>query len=321
MELKKLELSEKSINKDGTVFKFRYIGDPKKNKIDEENIRKLISRFMTQIQHYNVFKDIAFIRTILKDYDEQLFVLEYKENNKEEIIRYLFSTLYEYEMKETYEDESKNYKINYKLSDGSDTNKIEYTNVDIMSKKMSSFFNKIAMLNGIKPIIPNQNLNIIIEIYKIFYNEFPNFSDKNINKRIQAMMSILAEFGVCVNNYYSFVPYDNKEPMSLSLWQDIDEMFPVGEIKNIDDLIKIDTYYKDIIETAGEEIRNYINDYVNKDEILSNMSKLIYTANYNLSSLNDENLVNAIDRTEIEKDEALAGAKVIKKINSRLQKN
>lgn len=330
MEVNKLELNESVIDKEGNSFEIKYIGIPKKNKINEIEVRNLITKFMNQIDHYNTAKNVAFIRTILKDYDEQFLSLTYKEKSKEEHAEFAFSTLYSYEKTGIYDDSSKNYKIKYKLSDGINTNTIEYSDVSGIDKEMSWFFNKLVVLNGIKPITPSQNMKIIIEIYKLFYNENPNFSEKNINRRIQAMMSILAEFGICINNTYSLDPCDDysniglyydKEPTSLRLWQDVEDMFPVGEIKSIEDPVHLNDYYKNIIETAGEEIRNFMNNKTNIDEALTNMSKLIYMANYRLSSLNDETIEKVINNIEIEEQDAKEYTKIIKKIDSRIQKN
>ena len=58
----------------------------------------------------------------------------------------------------------------------------------------------------------------------------------------------------------------------------------------------------------------------NKDEVLTNMSKLIFAARYNLSLLNRETLDEAINNAEIDKEEAIESIKVIKKINNQIEK-
>ncbi len=40
------------------------------------------------------------------------------------------------------------------------------------------------------------NPKVLIEIYKLFYNENPDFSLSNTSIKVQTMMSILAQFGI-----------------------------------------------------------------------------------------------------------------------------
>ena len=66
---------------------------------------------------------------------------------------------------------------------------------------------------------------IIIEVYKLFYNQDPDFSDKNIGIKIQAMLSILSEFGVSISDYSFSLCGSKNITMSINLSNLIYELF------------------------------------------------------------------------------------------------
>ena len=163
----------------------------------------------------------------------------------------------------------------------------------------------------------------LIEIYKLFYDENPDFSLSNINIRVQTMMSILAQFGITLGADYSFSLLEkSKMPNSLYIEQLVNKLFPLGEITDVDEPIKLADEPKKIIKIVGECVREVINDGYNKDDALITISKVIHAGRYNLSSnSNVKELSNFTNRTQNEVESSIRLVnRIEKKLNNDKKK-
>lgn len=316
MSSKEVKFYQYNQDKNGRKIEIEYKGNPiVDNNIDED--RKLITKFMNYaINSNNMVKNICFLRTILKNYDEKSLLINYECKNFKETIKYDNLHMSFFDKKE--KDESFVFEhelgtdINFMFNHENNSSEL---NIKDKSEKISKILDEIDSLNNIKPIQLDKNAKMIIEIYKLFYNRYPDFTDKNINVKIQTMLSILAEFDITINEYYGFSIYDESNiPMSITLKSDIDYLFPFGQIINIDNPVKIKEEYQNLIKLIGNEIREYMRTE-NKIDILPIMSKVIYAARYSLSSIS--NVSDISKYTDCSNEDIESSIKLVKKINSK----
>lgn len=108
-----------------------------------------------------------------------------------------------------------------------------------------------------------------------------------------------------------------KMPISLNLEQLVNKLFPLGEISDIDDPVKLADEPK--IKIVGECVREVINDGYNQDEALITISKVIHAGRYRLSSnANVKELSEFTNRTENEVESSI---RLVKRIETKLNKS
>lgn len=159
----------------------------------------------------------------------------------------------------------------------------------------------------------------LIEIYKLFYNENPDFSSKGINIKVQAMMSILAEFGISLDDDYGFIPWEKEKiPISLKLEQRINKLYPLGEISSTENSVKLANEPKKIIKIVGECIREAIMNEENQNDALITISKVIHAEKYCLSS---NSYIKELSKFTVRNtDEVESSIKLLKRIENRINK-
>lgn len=323
---KEFKFKENKTYENGHKLEIRFEGIEKKN-IDLDKINNLLNKFIVdQSHHRTMVRTIANIRAILKEVEEKLLVISHIDSNgSKEIVKYdngnLF--LYEYDIKGSTSDEDR---ISIKYSPGNsldfsfedfDGNIVDYLNFNNTIKQFTNIVNRIYQLKHVNAIKLDRDSKVLIEIYKLFYNENPDFSDETINIRIQTMMSILAEFGISLGDDYSFSLLGKvKMPISLYLEEKVDRLFPLGEVVDIDEPIELANEAKNTIRIVGECIREVINDNYNKAEALITISKIIYAGRYNLSS--ESNIKKLSDFANRTLDEVESSIQLVKRIEKRI---
>ena len=326
MSTEQINFKESKTYDNGHKLEVRFEGI-KKESIDLDRVNNLLNKFMDdQTYHRNMVRNVANIRTILKGFEENLLVISHSDSNgSKEIVKYdncnLF--LYEYNIKESTSDEDQ---ISIKYNPGNsldfsfedfEGNIIDYPNSKNTITRFTDMLNRIYQLKHVSAIELDMDSTALIEIYKLFYNENPDFSDKTINIRIQTMMSILAEFGISLGDDYAFSLWGKvKMPISLNLEQKVSRLFPLGEIVDIDEPIELAKEPKNTIKIAGECIREAISDGYNKEEALITISKIIYAGRYNLySNIDIKALSEFANRTPNEVESSI---QLVKRIEKRI---
>ncbi|MDD6224234.1 MAG: hypothetical protein PUB18_04450, partial [bacterium] len=92
--------------------------------------------------------------------------------------------------------------LNISFSDFENASIIDYQNSKNINEQFVKLMKHIYLLKSAKAANLDMDSKALIEIYKLFYNENPDFSLSNINVRIQTMMSILAQFGISLGDNY-----------------------------------------------------------------------------------------------------------------------
>lgn len=322
MSLNNVEFNECIQGKNGDSFEFRYEGTPKSDGIDKNKVQELITRFMNRY-HGDMVTNVKFLRTILRDYDERLLIISYQNGEVKETIKFDNShiSLFEKTDKDSKFDES--FIVKFTPSDNisfmfTDTNNnvIDYSNIKNISDRITKVLQEIYYLSHAKSTELDQDSKVIVEVYKLFYNENPDFSDKNINIKIQTMLSILAEFYISVGDYGFSLSGKRNIPMSMNLSNIVYELFPLGEINEIDNPMQLREDAKKTISIVGEGIRNAIDSTDNQEEALITISKVIHAARYNLSST--ASIEDVAKYTDCSSDEVESSMKLVKRINKKI---
>ena len=203
----------KTLNFAKGSIELRYIGIAANDNVDLDKIEALLDAFINNHRHNNMIENVSIVRTILKDCEEKQLVIFYQDEKGSELVKYdnFNLLLYEKSKREENNDYNDRYKIKYE-STGSikldyNNNKIDITGspgIELISKEITETIKQIYYLKNTKAVILDINDKELIEIYKLFYNENPDFSSKDINIKVQTMMSILAEFGISLDDDYGF---------------------------------------------------------------------------------------------------------------------
>ena len=276
----------KMIVKKNDVFNICFNGI-KKDNINEKVIKKACDKYFNNIDICrDVNKIIGDVRTLFRDIDEELLLIECRKKGEFDYkIKYFNNSLTDYIVKEMGVDQNFNFfyqkngiYFNVLSKDESIINYINNnTYIDIYAKRLK-------LIKELKNISINKIDNDILyinEIYRLFYGNYPDYSQKNINIKIQNMVNILKEYGVKLFNNYNFNIYNEQNiPMSKTLNNIIDDAKPYININNCD--IHIDTKYKELICIIKDCIRNSKYKDIDFDSAVTYLSMVLYASKNDL---------------------------------------
>lgn len=323
-------MSQISINKlkkyeNGVTIKLKYEGTSTPV-FDEEKAYKLIETFFSSERLVSDMpRNISYIRTILKDANEKLLAIEYNDGKNVETIQYDNKNLVLFECKK-YDRDSNCMEVSFTSSNGLNVsfsglglaNSAKYAQMDNMKSKFNKVIEHIDELKYVGFVSLDNDSKLLVEVYKIFYKENPDFSKEDINIKIQAMVSILSQFDIYCGDY-SF-SFDGNMPESIALYAKVYDLFPLGEITVVDDPVELKTSAKERIEIVGETVRNAFSNEENINETLITISKTIYAGRYDVSHCDVRELIKN-SNINLTVSEAESSLKLVKKINDRMTEN
>lgn len=216
---------------------------------------------------------------------------------------------------------SKKYDLEISYNKKDDKVKVEYSNPNL----------NIESLNGITDLISYEIKNIsklinikhkeltkedieLIKLYKVFYQEFPNFNSEETEIKYQNMLFILRNYNIKYNiflngvnkvcNDFFYYPNENIiKSLTLKNWIEYIKDF----INNFDiDITEIDN--ENIKEKSttciiSSEIKKYINDFnYNEMDILNKTSEILFERSKNVHyskychQLKEYKLIKRIDK-------------------------
>lgn len=130
----------------------------------------------------------------------------------------------------------------------------------------------------------SKEMEVLIEIYRLFYHENPNFCDKNINIKIQSMMVILLYFGVSFGSDYGFHFLEEKRiPISSNLQDDIKNLYQIGEVTD-NKFIELSKDNKRIIKIVSDILFKETLDFNDTIDLTTSVSQVIYAREYCLQT-------------------------------------
>ena len=295
----------------------RYEGLTHHQDIDISQLDNELEEFIHTKCRNDMLKNIMMIRTILDSVEEKSLVVSYEDENTLEIVKYDCTNLYFYQKQR----KNKTLEITYMPNHGGLQIKDnycdleDYSTVQTVFKELASAIDRIHDLTKVKKIILDENSKRMIEIYKVFYQENPNFQSKDINIRMQTMMSILSYFDLSVG--YDFCLLGKMMmPISLQLEQDVERLYPFGEIDEVEDNVSLVQEAKKEIEIIGEAIRENISGRKELNEKLITTSRVLHAKRYNLpSNCQVDAISDFVRRTP---SEVKSTIKLVKQINDKI---
>lgn len=298
---------KKYVNK-WNVLEFTFRGIEKKENIDIEELSNLLDRCVRKIDNIrDVKKIILWIRTILKDFEEnslQLFVLG---NRYETQIVYQNEKLVFFKRSEVLEDAT--------LLD------VVYKNINDFNISIANEHAEIVRLL-MKEILSLEEYSIhdslnadeikICDSYKLFYNENPDFSKEDIDVKIQNMFYILNSFDV--HNKYSFT-LDDDSLISYNLEALIKNLIPFGEV--VIENANLPENYQRKVKMIGELVREFTG---NNSAKINEFGNLLYKKSRLERCVKYLSLKRLVEHTEVNEEEAKDTLALVKKINEKLEK-
>ncbi len=291
-------------------------------------INALLEDFINNHRHNYMTENVSIVRTIFKDCEEKLLVIFYQDETGSELVKYDNSnlSLYEKSKREENSEHFDRYKIKYespydiKLDyNNKETDMSNYLGIELVSKEINEIIKQIYYLKNAKAVVLDTDDKSLIEIYKLFYNEKPDFSSRDINIKIQTMMSILAEFGISLGDDYAFSLWGKvKMPVSLNLEQRVNKLYPLGEVDSVEDSVKLASEPKKIIKIVGECIRETILNEQNQTEALIIISKVIHAGRYCISSNSDVKKLSEF--TKCTTDAVETSVSLVKRIKTKIDR-
>lgn len=317
----------KTLNFAKGSIEVRYNGIPSVN-ADLDKIDALLEDFISNHRHNYMIENVSIVRTILTNCEEKLLVIFYQDEKGSELVKYDNSNLFLYEKSQREENSEyyDRYKIKYEPTNGiklhynnHETDVADYLGIELVSKEITEIMKQIYYLKNAKPIVLDTDDKALIEIYKLFYNENPDFSSKGINIKVQTMMSILAEFGISLEDDYGFSLCGKvKMPVLLNLEQRVNKLYPLGKVSSFEDGVKLAEEPKKIIKIVGETIKETITNEQNQNEVLITISKVIHAGRYCISSNSDVKKLSEFIESSTDKVES--SIKLVKRIETRIDK-
>lgn len=276
-------------NTDGMNIQFK--GIPLKENIDTNQIQEQINQFIKSDNYKNIVNIVCFLRTILRDYQEIKLFIFYKNEFGTELVEYSNLELMLFKKSENKQvgDYQESYRVQYHSSLGIDLN---YNNTDsinsndmrVASDKIYHLMNQINELKNAHSIELDPDVEKLIEIYTLFFNESPDFNNPNIEAKFQLMISILIQFGSQLDNFSS----DLNILYSKDIKTIIENLKLLNGIYPKNHKSKLNNYQKKVIRILRETIE--IDS--NQDEYLHRISKMIHIARYKHFSSSKGNFLN-----------------------------
>lgn len=240
----------------------------------------------------NVNKVVYYIRTIFRDYTEKYLRVEVSTQKQGH------NTIVMTNQKVTKYEINKSLEVNV----GNQVSfKFEYTDltgIRISLNNSNNLINDLSLgkinvnnifdyeietirrLNNIKStpgLYLGKDEKILIDIYKLFYNEYPDFSRIEDIYKTQSMMWLLYKEGIQLSDESGFSIRHSGKPWSDNIQNIIEHLIPFGKIYNYSgNKVKLNGETYKIIELMGKIIKAYGEFYEDKNLLLENISSISY---------------------------------------------
>lgn len=296
--MKKIKFEKSATNEDGGNLKIKYLGEVEDDYKDSNQFEEKLNIFVNlfskpylQVFSQDMQEKVSVLRTILKDCNEKDLSIVCESDGNKEIIQYIDKTLKFYKIENqryitTYQPHTGinfNYFLDQEVSETENKEKAQYL--------FSGMMDYVYKLKDIKTLNLDKETKMLLEYYRLFYNEIPNFMDQSINFKFQTMMVILKNFGVILSDNYSDYSISDdfgvSIPSSYALAHSIKNLFAFENISEIDCPVEVelDKKTKEIIKIVGSEVKeNNGNDVYTNNTMIANMCNIIYASEYNCPS-------------------------------------
>ena len=316
----KKKIIVKTIEQPNKKLSFRFIGTENNSNIDYEELNRILEKYFNyNTKTDDIYQIISWIRTILKDFDEEYLILEIANETTEEKVIYVNKVLTKY-IKKDKEHISLNYDINkdQNLSISLPSININhYSSYKQKEEEISKNLNQLYKLTNIIPVELTSFESALCLFYKNFYNEYPDFFDKDINIKMQSMMNILTTFGVIIDENIDFKLNSKKFPVSIELSKIITRLKPLGKVEHIPSYVQLTKEVENYIKVIGKNIMDYVKKTDNEIETLKKISRIFYSGEYCVPT---DAAINTIAHSyNYTKEEVTESFKLKKTINTEIR--
>ncbi len=227
--VKTFTFNQDKLDEDMGIIKISFVGEYQTfpNKLKER-----LDVFMNLKSHQDIKKNIIFLKTILASFEKRLLSISYFKDNVSFSLTLDNDNLVYYKENRnnneyTYENNILNFKVN------------GYPKVC----ELEDVFQVIKNISNLKPLTLSEEDQSLIKAYHIFYNKYPDFTNKNILREMKNMIIILQLFQINLKF---------KKPLNAQ----VNRLFLFGIIDYLDDDNDL-TAQK--IKYIGQKIRLYKN--------------------------------------------------------------
>jgi len=266
---------EKEINKENSHIHFKLV-------VNESTMSVVPLAYILNNKNFgtNINELVYYIRTIFRNYSEEILIVEIENTKCRKQVKLIKKDVEKYKYKEKLEDATINFTyspkgINFNIDNESYENNIDENASNILKE----CFKAINTLNNNKNININvfsKEQQILVEIYRLFFNESPDFSQKEDINKAQSMMWLLYKEGINLEDEDGFTIRHTGKPWSFNIETIIDGLIPYGKINDTFDSIKFKKESYNTIISMGQIIRRYIEKSKDQNLMLENISKISY---------------------------------------------
>lgn len=307
--MEKVKIS-KSYNLENESFIINYEGITEINNNDLSDLNNLLTDFVNNHNRVDMVTNVRILATIFKNFNNMKLEVFSHYNGVSENIRYKNDELLYYEKVII----SKGCKFEYYNLNGIKF-ECDKQGSKVVISLLTEMVEQLYFLKQFQKYDLNTDDKILIEIYRLFYNENPDFSDKNINIKIQTMMSILVQFNISLSEYSFTLWKNSKIPTSEDLNMQINKLYSFGKIKNEDNYIVLSEEAKMVIKTVSKSLNELINNNENFLEKLMLISRIIYISRYRISL--DTDIQEIAKITEVSQEDVLLCRSLVKKVENK----
>lgn len=272
---------EKVIENIQGFFYFRFIGEEKILFIDYEKLCLLLDNYFDKIKSYDDLRKIVCdIRTIFSSFNEEYLEIQLNLSNIYKVVKYSNKELIFYEKDEQINSDEK-LNVKYDLKNLCVTSTQDKLSLENLKKKEDYFNNNLVELQQLMKVdyveLTTKDKALCL-CYKLFYDELPDFSSKDINIKMQVMLSILLDFDICLIEEYDFKLNSKNIPVSYRLSKDINRLIPVGKLEKLDNSVVLDREVAKRVKIIGEETRKYLSKNEFEVDGLKKLGKILYSS-------------------------------------------
>jgi len=289
-------------SKDKQLY-IEFAGIQKVDNIDEKKINTILNNiFENNYIEFSIDKIVYYIRTIFKDYNEKYIFIKINDIIKNENINVTINNrkIENYEIEKDVEFKNigvAKFKMSHKedldwsISNLNGINLLTYS-CETKSSVLKLIFKNLRYIELINNNIFPKNLSrkekALVEIYKLFFNDYPDFSNKQTRYNVYAMMSIINKYDIHLSDEYGFNINEEGYIFSSNIQNVINNLLPYGQIVSYEEELNINNEDKEIIMIIGEMIKKLCNEELDKNKMLQDISII---NKYLLDLLSEEEII------------------------------
>lgn len=333
MENQPLKISRIWQNQDESQLEINYCGFPKDNSISKEKLEEVLNNIFYNREVAPSLADTATIlKNIFRELEEhslEIYVDKEKEYYEGALYYQGKLTNYSYH-KISMTEEKADIEMNYTCTPKKGV-QIKFTTNDNFQNEynIAQYQNEFnECINTIQKLL---NINIkklydydkfICTIYRLFYQENPDFSKQEHRTKTQTMLAFLAEYDICIprnqHKFYSFNLRSNSSMLSsMDLICDLHDLAPLGEIPEEISSIQLPRSDEQTIEKVGQEIRKHMNKQENPIAWFVNLVRINYIKKNCLSS--NSSTQDIAEYSNCSQDTVTNSLKLVRKIDKKVK--